>query len=139
MSNTLDCALAALGAALAATPATSIQAFLGALSDVLNLLARSSGRGQRGDLRSLAVCLSATLSIAEVERTRNDGDVDLILAAAEADRISYELDCEQADLEAAARAQLGVDWRREIEQAEILTEPHLRCLLSCARDLTEAS
>jgi len=138
MSGSLDCALAALGAALAATPATSIQAFLGALSEVLNLLARSSGRGQRADLRALAVCLCATLSIAAVERTCNDGDVDLFLAAAEANRVSYELDCERADLEAAARAQLAVDWRREVEQAEILAEPHLSCLVSFTHDFAEA-
>ena len=114
MSRPLDLALAALGAALTATPASSIKAFLGALSEVLNLLARSSGSGQRGDLRALAVCLSATLSIAEVERTRNDGDVDLFLAASEADRIRYELDCEQADVVAAARAQLGSNWQRDL-------------------------
>jgi hypothetical protein len=131
-------AMATLGAALAATPASSIKAFLGALSEVLDLLARSSGRGQRADLCALAVCLSATLSIAEVERTRNDGDVDRFLAAAEADRIRYKLDCERADLEAIARVQLGVDWRREIEEAGVLTAPDLSCIADSPRDLAEA-
>lgn len=117
MSGPLGIALECLGATLAATPASSIAAFRGALGDILNLLARSSGRGQRADLRSLAVCLLATLDIGQAERNRLDGDVDRFLAEQENQRVRYDLDCEQAEIEAAARAQLGAAWRRDLSEA----------------------